>query len=209
MSMYLLVLNVKTKEVVVLDFVSITNSNLSQDQICVFLVIHVKHNLLRYLKLRKNLIIGVCYRPPNQNVNDFNDKLHTALNLIDKERKDCVILGDFDIDLKKVDICNPVSEFLETFVSHSFEPLIRNPTRISDTSSSLIDSIFVNSNCDILSGTILSDVSDHLPVFSLLNYPFTSKDENTNYVTKRIINEPNINLFLGKFNEVNFRTLFS
>ena len=197
--MYLLVLNVKTKEVVVLDFVSITNSNLNQDQICVFLVIH----LLRYLiKVKKNLIIGVCYRSPNQNVNDFNDKLHTALNLIDKERKDCVILN-------KVDICNPVSEFLETFVSHSFEPLIRNPTRISDTSSCLIDNIFVNSNCDILSGTILSDVSDHLPVFSVLNYPFTSKIENTNYVTKRIINEANINLFLGKLNEVNFSYTFS
>ena len=53
-------------------------------------------------KLKKNLIIGVCYRPPDQNVNDFNDKLHTALNIIDKERKNCVILGDFNIDLKKL-----------------------------------------------------------------------------------------------------------
>ena len=156
----------------------------------------------------KNLLVGVCYRPPNQSVQEFNEKLGESLNLIDRERKDCIVLGDFNIDLNKVDSCNFASEFLETFVLYSYEPLINNCTRITETSRSLIDNIFVNSACNFSSGTIVCDISDHFPVFSFLTYSFTLRSE-SNYIDKRIINEENICLFLQKLDEVDFETIFS
>ena len=158
-------------------------------------------------KPNKNLLIGVCYRPPGQPLHEFTGKLYDSLNLIDKEKKDCIILGDFNTDLRKVDSCNLVSEFLETFVSYLFEPLINSPTRFTETSKSLIDNIFVNSTCGRLSGAIVCDISDHFPVFSFFDFPFKLKNKAT-YVDKRIINEDSIRTFLVKLDEVDFDTMF-
>ena len=100
-----------------------------------------------------------------------------------------------------------MSEFLETFVSYSFEPLINSPTRITETSKSLIDNICVKSTCDNLSGAIVCDISDYFPVFSFFNFPFKLKNKAT-YVDKRIINVDSIRTFLVKLDEVDFDTMF-
>ena len=55
--------------------------------------------------------------------------------------------------------------------SYHFQPSILHPTRISDTTSTIIDNIFVNNaaDCNIYSGNILSQISDHLPQFAVLS----------------------------------------
>ena len=48
-------------------------------------------------------------------------------------------------------------------------PLIDRPSRITEYSATLIDNIFTNDLItDKLSGLIINDVSDHLPVFSII-----------------------------------------
>ena len=49
-------------------------------------------------------------------------------------------------------------------------PLISIPTRITKTSKSLIDNIFVNSLHFCQSGCVYSDLSDHLPIFGSLHF---------------------------------------
>ena len=52
--------------------------------------------------------------------------------------------------------------------SSSFYPLISRPTRITSTSATLIDNIFVNSFEDnFATGLLLTDISDHLPIFQI------------------------------------------
>jgi len=53
--------------------------------------------------------------------------------------------------------------------SHGIFPLITKPTRISSTSSTLIDNIFSNNiiGNSIFKGILFTDVSDHFPVFSI------------------------------------------
>ena len=52
--------------------------------------------------------------------------------------------------------------------SSSFYPLILRPTRITSTSATLIDNIFVNSLEDnFTSGLLLTNISDHLPIFQI------------------------------------------
>ena len=74
-------------------------------------------------------------------------------------------MGDFNIDLLKYDN-NTSHEFLETFLSASFLPLISKPTRVANHSATLIDNIF----CNILpapdSSIILSDITDHFPILT-------------------------------------------
>ena len=75
------------------------------------------------------------------------------------------LAGDFNLNLLNANSYAPTGEFLNNLQSFNFAPAIRNPTRISDTSATLIYNIFVNCiGCEYSSAIIYSDISDHLPV---------------------------------------------
>ena len=55
--------------------------------------------------------------------------------------------------------------------SYHFEPSVLHPTRITDSSSIIIDNIYINNatESNIFAGNILSLISDHLPQFAVVN----------------------------------------
>ena len=119
-------------------------------------------------KKLKSIIVCVSYRPPESPLSSFEDivlkpSYIQALTLC----KPIVILGDLN--------CNVLSENTESKALASFmsdinlSQVITTPTRITDTSSSLIDVILV-SNPNIISenGLLNTPISDHLPVFVTL-----------------------------------------
>lgn len=80
------------------------------------------------------------------------------------------------------------------------------PTRHSNTSSTLIDNIFVNNiNVEYFSGIIISDLSDHLPVFYISSEKLAEKNVKRS-VTKffRDINPVTINNFACKLNQTHW-----
>lgn len=90
------------------------------------------------------------------------------------------VCGDFNIDLLKSNDHKKTAEFIDTMFSFGFYPLILKPSRITKDSATLIDNIFVNiTNGNINSGLLVTDVSDHLPVFAVLegnnNFNFLEK----------------------------------
>lgn len=117
----------------------------------------------------KNIVVGCIYRNPDSDISIFNDALHHTLEKINREHKICVLLGDYNINLIKSEL--PTSaDFLNVLSSTYFYPLIQRPTRITSTSSTLIDNILINSlEFDITSGILLTDISDHLPVFKIIH----------------------------------------
>ena len=61
------------------------------------------------------------------------------------------------------------SDFLDLLYSRMFFPLITRPTRITANKASLIDYIFTNDQLrPSISGLFLNDISDLLPIFSLI-----------------------------------------
>ena len=78
--------------------------------------------------------------------------------------------------------------------------LIDKPTRIGDYSNTIIDNIFTNfkSSPEIV-GVCITDISDHLPIFSIDNNYFTYNLILTKqkYITFRSINCSNIS-YLNK-----------
>ena len=114
----------------------------------------------------KNIIVGIIYRPPNSNSNDFLTCLSTLLSNTLFANKDAFIMGDFNFDLLKHATNHTSHEFLESFLSASFLPLISKPTRVSDHSATLLDNIFCNSLPLPESLIILSDITDHYPIMS-------------------------------------------
>ena len=98
------------------------------------------------------------------------DFINNALDKINKENKYCLLLGDFNIDLLKFDLHPGTDYFINTLGSFLFHPHILKPTRITHHSATLIDNIFFNSlEHHIISGNILSGITDNLPNFIIIN----------------------------------------
>ena len=75
----------------------------------------------------------------------------------------------------------------------SFYPLITKPTRITKTSATLIDNIFVNRFCGkTLSGLLFTDLSDHLPVFQITVDQCQTRSQTRETRKIRAINDNNI-----------------
>ena len=118
----------------------------------------------------KNMVIGVVYRPPDCRLGDFVSELDSLLSRLCKENKTVYLLGDWNVNLMNHSRHTKTSEFLDVFYSNSFFPLITRPTRITAHKASLIDNIFTNDPCNqALSGLFFNDISDHLPIFSILS----------------------------------------
>ena len=63
-----------------------------------------------------------------------------------------------------------VSNYVKTYDSYNCLELITKPTRITTTSSTLIDHIYTNMPATKLTpGILINDLSDHLPVFVSIN----------------------------------------
>ena len=76
------------------------------------------------------------------------------------------IVSDFNIDLHKFQEHEKTNDYLETLFSFGLLPVITKPTRISPSTSTLIDHIFVSNQSRLHNaGIILTHLSDHYPIF--------------------------------------------
>ena len=87
----------------------------------------------------RNMICGVIYWHPHGNMQNFMDFINCTNEKIDRENKFCIIFGDFNLDLLKLDSHPGTEDFLNTSGSFSFQPnILQKPTRITDYSQTLI-----------------------------------------------------------------------
>ena len=112
-----------------------------------------------------------CIYRHHSPVTSFLDKylINTLDKLTKQPNKLCALMGDFNIDLAKYSSHAETSEFNDLLSSHGYRPLILQPTRVTSTSATLIDNIFINDmRCHSTGGNITSSVSDHfLSSFSI------------------------------------------
>ena len=102
---------------------------------------------------------------------------------------------------------------LNTFLSGSFLPLISRPTRLTETSATLIDNIFSNIHPPPQTGIIISDISDHFPVFahSLHILSTHSNSSNHNHIPfkYRHISTKNLNRLTVSLNNEEWTSVFN
>ena len=114
------------------------------------------------IKESKNVLIATHYRPPNSSKHlceKFNDIFNESLSLYCSESKETILLGDLNADyLKKSD-----NKELKTIIhQNGFTQIIKNPTRITKDSKTLIDIIATNYPVHIVSSCVTAtSLSDH------------------------------------------------
>ena len=116
----------------------------------------------------KKLYLLNCYRSPTNDPGPFTQKVE---NIISKLSHDCIVCGDFNINLLNMSTHAPTQHYFDTFTSHNFRPLITKPTRITDSSQTLIDQIWTNvldTTKTFDSYLYITDISDHLPCITVI-----------------------------------------
>lgn len=108
-----------------------------------------------------DMILGVIYRHPKSSIKLFLEELNK--NLEQMKNSNLYIIGDINLDISE----NSSAEYIDMLASNGYFPLISVPTRVTDTSSTIIDHIITNDhNHCILPGVIKTDMlSDHFPIF--------------------------------------------
>ena len=140
----------------------------------------IESKLIKVTVKSTSILIGSIYRHPNGNVSHFNDSLLNVINKLDK--KDTFIIGgDMNIDLLKMQ-SNSTENYFNNLIENNFIPCISIPTRITESTITLIDHIFLRLpkskiNSKTTSGCLISDISDHLPNFLLLQLNTNSNKE--------------------------------
>lgn len=155
----------------------------------------------------KNIIVGVIYKPPTSPSDAFLDILNNILLKLQNEHKTIYIMGDFNINLLRGTQHKATSDFVDTMFSYSLLPVINKPTRITNSSASLIDNIFSNSISDsnLLNGILCTGISDHLPIFCIDMDSGTDKE--VQYIKKRLFTEANKSKFIECLNAIDWNSI--
>ena len=122
-------------------------------------------------KNQKPILVGCIYKHPGANIDEFNGKLDETMKLFNPNKYQLYILGDMNIDFFKCDSHPPTEAYLDMLYSNNLLPIITKPTRLTYHSATLIDHIYTNSTSKIVSGIVMVDISDHLPVVCVTNIP--------------------------------------
>ena len=118
----------------------------------------------------KFCIVGI-YRPTSTSLVDFNALFFNVF--IENDRnKFMAIMGGFNIDNLALSFLNQVNQFLDEIKSLYFLPLVNIPTRISETSATCIDHVYINQLTPCKYGILNVPIADHLPIFCSI--PFQS-----------------------------------
>ena len=115
--------------------------------------------------------------------------------------------GDFNIDLLKFNEHPKTRDFLDDTICKGIIPVVTKPTRITDYSAKLIDHIYINyTNCKVNSGIVVTDISDHFGVFSIIEKCVERNSSPNSFI--RIINDNTLNIFQNVLSNVDFSAIY-
>ena len=160
---------------------------------------------------KNNTLVGLIYRPPgNSTVDKFSDHLDGLLSDIKKEKKRIILTGDTNINLLKTSQHAPSAKYFDMLLSHGMIPKVTVPTRVTHSSATLIDHVFVNEgpnvNCSLV-GTLQSCMSDHY-----MNFIFLKNEGNPIHpksITYRPYTENNVLKLKNALSNHNFNEIYS
>ena len=157
-----------------------------------------------YLLLPKSkpIVVGVCYRPPE----DPDFLIHFEC-CISKIRSDCkvMIMGDFNVDYFKQK-CSLYKNYKNILHLFDLNQLIKTVTHLTDTSSTLIDHIVCNNNSTICqSGTL---TSEHFAIYCTRKVLKSQIGRSHNVIKIRSLRNYSVEVLLETLSSVNWPTAY-
>ena len=140
------------------------------------------------------VVIAVMYKSPSTSYKVFSD-IYDILAFKTSKYKHIIILGDLNIDHLKTE--SPAYNFFTSNVNELFclTQMIKEPTRITKTTSTLIDLILVNAPENVkFSGVVdIPGISDHCLIY--MAYAFKKPKFKPKMITRRDFKNFSVNDF--------------
>ena len=159
------------------------------------LIIEVRRKSCEFQKYT----IGNIYRLPlytSDDLTKFIDEHTQLLHELRLRSKTVYLCEDYNIDLLKIDSNEKFSTFYENTTSVGIVPKITLPTRICETTSTLIDNIYTNViDKSHTSGILITPISDHQMYFCTMNENFDRSKNAQKYVEVEFCNQENMDKF--------------
>ena len=119
-----------------------------------------------WLEVRNNkqkpILLCYVYRPPSAS-SDWTDHVEQSLEKGNTENKEMLLLGDFNFNM--LNKTGPVKAWLQKTDNLNMSQLICSPTRVTDSSETIIDHVYSNFPDNITSISVPHySISDHYPV---------------------------------------------
>ena len=97
------------------------------------------------------------------------------------------LVSDYNIDLLQYEHNCGTRMFLDMMYSHGLYLLINKPTRLTQFTATIIDNVFTNNiTYETVNGIVTTDISDHLPVFTMCNGIFEKHTTTSKSKFKRV-----------------------
>ena len=124
----------------------------------------------------KGSIIGVIYRHGFCSISDIQSELSAGLH--DLRNATFHICGDVNINLLNPEASPQINEYTNFLWSAGAKTIITKPTRIGDSSATLLDHIYTNDlRHEVETGVLVFDISDHLPIYALCRRKMTRVEQ--------------------------------
>ena len=158
---------------------------------------------------KKIKIINI-YRPPRETFDEFiNDFIPTISDQI-KNTNDVILTGDFNLNLLNLNN-RKIYSYFDHMLNLHLLPKITFPTHFLDNTCTLIDNIFTKyspASQSIQSGILISNISDHFPIFISIDLDIT-KLRQPKFITTKISNTGSLNNLNTELKSINFEQVLS
>ena len=159
----------------------------------------------------KIITVGSIYRPSvnhptlnsNQQFEQFLDLFNNLLSDLSNSKNDIYLLGDYNIDLLKINTCSKAKQYVDTFFSYGFLQTITKPTRCTNSAATLIDHCITNVLSPVhISNIITCKLSDHFPFIYTSFCPKPKRQDSV--VSTRDYSSENILRFREMLSKINW-----
>ena len=176
------------------------------ESLCIEIEVNKKEKVLISNVYRSN-----CDHPqltPLQQTNRFLDIFTNLQDQLSSSNTEAYIFGDLNFDLLKFEQNINIRDLMENSFSNGFLELISLPTRVTEATATLIDHVYTNSNkTNFDSSIILSDISDHFPILTILDGKRMNKKSSFVYI--RSFNDENLDAFKNELQNINWDQLYA
>ena len=162
----------------------------------------------------RSILLTSVYRPPN---NDSDSIQHWLSNMeesmykIYSENKPTILMGDINIDIMSDKKDKLQESWISLTTNIQLNQIIKEPTRVTNTSETLIDHIYVSDDLPVLySSPIKYSISDHFPVFAVFkmtNIDYSKNDGRHKIIGYRKYNNFNSATFLSDLQNAPWLTI--
>ena len=147
-------------------------------------------------KNSKNISISTVYWIPRGNQSKFLEEIEQVVQNSKHYIKSFFLVGDLNLSSLDCTSSTPVKNFFNLTFENGIFPVINRPTWVTWASATAIDHVLTNiiMDQDLQNGIIKLDISDHFPIFTILNSKIHSQCPKTK-ISTRTINKVSVENF--------------